>query len=85
MAESALLIPTLFAFASLECTVLNLIMKKSVRNVKNIDPANRVNMSPIKAHLDLMSSVHRVHLESFQTTVMLSSVNHTQNVEAGQF
>ncbi len=30
-------------------------------------------------HLHLMSSVHRVCLERFQTTVMLSSVNHTHS------
>ncbi len=30
-------------------------------------------------HLHLMSSVHRVRLERFQTTVMLSGVNHTHS------
>lgn len=48
MAQTALLIPKLFAFASLGCSVLNVISIKNVRNVKNIDPANLVDMSPKK-------------------------------------
>ncbi len=49
MAQTALLIPKLFAFASLGCSVLNVNLSiKNVRNVKNIDPANLVNMSPKK-------------------------------------
>lgn len=85
MAQTVLLIPKLFAFASLGCSVLNVISMKNVRNVKNINPVNLVNMSPKKDHLHLMSSVHRARLERFQTTVMLSGVNHTHNVKAGQF
>ncbi len=48
MALTALLIPMLFAFASLGCSVLKLISLKNVRNVKNTDPANLVNISPKK-------------------------------------